>query len=130
MKRSRGGSSASGAQSCKCWAAMSSCAALKSWTIRRRSVGPQDVGITVLWTGVCHTDVHCARSEWGEEHFPMVPGHEITGVVCAVGDAVTKFKPGDAVGVADFVDSCRACSKCEEGREQFCRGAERRHMHW
>lgn len=101
---------------------MKSGGTLQPWTIRRRAVGLHDIGVEVRWVGICHTDIHCVGAEWGEEVYPMVPGHEITGVVTVVGDAVTKFQVGDRVGVGDFVDSCRLCSKCKEGRQQFCRG--------
>ena len=86
----------------------------------RRALGPNDVAIEILYCGICHSDIHQARDEWGGAIFPMVPGHEIAGRVTAVGAKVRKFKPGDLAGVGCLVDSCRACASCEEGLEQFC----------
>ena len=117
LKRSKGDSC-----TCRCMAAMKSGATLEPFVIRRRAVGKHDVGIDIRWVGICHTDIHCVRAEWGEETFPMVPGHEITGIVATIGTGVTRFKVGDPVGVGDFVDSCRACAKCAERREQYCTG--------
>jgi uncharacterized zinc-type alcohol dehydrogenase-like protein len=74
----------------------------------------------VSYAGICHSDIHQAREEWGPALFPMVPGHEIAGVVTAIGSAVTKFKVGDQIGVGVFVDSCRECSSCKSGLEQYC----------
>ena len=93
---------------------------LAPWTITRRPPGPHDVQIEIRYCGVCHSDIHQARGEWGGGIFPMVPGHEIVGHVGAVGDAVTRFKVGDRVGVGCFVDSCRECAACKDGEEQFC----------
>ncbi|MGB3049315.1 NAD(P)-dependent alcohol dehydrogenase, partial [Dokdonella sp.] len=93
---------------------------LAPWTITRRPPGPHDVQIEIRYCGVCHSDIHQARGEWGGGIFPMVPGHEIVGHVDAVGDAVTRFKVGDRVGVGCFVDSCRECAACKDGEEQFC----------
>lgn len=96
---------------------------LEPWTITRRAVGPNDVSIDIKWAGICHSDIHMAREEWSKgKPFPMVPGHEISGVVLAVGSDVASFEAGDAVGVGVFVDSCRACAKCREGKEQYCTG--------
>lgn len=89
-------------------------------SIERREPGANDVLIDIKFCGVCHSDIHQARGEWGGGIFPMVPGHEIVGHVAKVGDAVSKFKVGDTVGVGCFVDSCRACSACSAGEEQFC----------
>jgi uncharacterized zinc-type alcohol dehydrogenase-like protein len=94
--------------------------ALKAYSFERRDVGAHDVLIDIQFCGVCHSDVHQARDEWGRGIFPMVPGHEIVGVVSQVGSAVKKFKKGDNVGVGCIVDSCRHCHPCEEGLEQFC----------
>ncbi|HET9032123.1 MAG TPA: NAD(P)-dependent alcohol dehydrogenase [Dokdonella sp.] len=102
------------------YAAIEAKAALTPWTIERRAPGAHEVQIEIRYCGVCHSDIHQARAEWGGGIFPMVPGHEIVGEVGAVGSAVTKFKPGDRVGVGCFVDSCRECSACKEGEEQFC----------
>ena len=89
-------------------------------TIERRTVGPHDVQIEILYCGVCHSDIHQARNEWGNAVYPMVPGHEIVGRVMAIGDLVKNFKIGDLAGVGCIVDSCRSCSQCEAGEEQFC----------
>jgi uncharacterized zinc-type alcohol dehydrogenase-like protein len=88
--------------------------------IERRQPGPHDVQIDIAYCGVCHSDLHQVRSEWGGTIYPCVPGHEIVGHVSAVGSEVTGFKPGDAVGVGCMVDSCRHCPACEEGLEQYC----------
>jgi alcohol dehydrogenase (NADP+) len=89
--------------------------------IERREPGAHDVAIDILYCGICHSDIHQARNEWGGGSlYPMVPGHEILGRVSAVGGSVTKFKEGDLVGVGCFVDSCRRCSACDEGVEQYC----------
>lgn len=86
----------------------------------RRALRPRDVALDVLFAGICHSDIHQVREEWGPSLFPMVPGHEIIGVVSAVGDAVSKFKVGDRIGVGVFVDSCRECDHCRDGLEQYC----------
>jgi len=89
-------------------------------TIERREPGPRDVRIDVRFCGICHSDIHQAQGDWGAGIFPMVPGHEIAGVVAAVGAEVESFSEGDRVGVGCFVDSCRECEYCEAGEEQFC----------
>jgi uncharacterized zinc-type alcohol dehydrogenase-like protein len=89
-------------------------------TIERREPGDSDVVIDVLYAGICHSDIHQVRDEWGGSIFPMVPGHEIVGTVKAVGSKVKKHKVGDLVGVGCMVDSCRVCNPCEEHHEQFC----------
>ena len=89
-------------------------------TIERRAVGARDVAIRIDWCGICHTDIHIARNDWGGSHYPVVPGHEIVGTVTAVGDAVTAHAVGDRVGVGCMVSSCKDCSACEDGDEQFC----------
>ncbi len=86
----------------------------------RRNPGPKDVQIEILYCGVCHSDIHQVRDEWGGSIFPMVPGHEIVGRVTHVGNDVTKFKVGDLAGVGCFVDSCRTCENCKSGIEQYC----------
>jgi alcohol dehydrogenase (NADP+) len=89
-------------------------------TIDRREVGPKDVLIDILFCGVCHSDIHQARGEWGNSTFPMVPGHEIIGRVSRVGAEVTRLKVGDLAGVGCMVDSCGVCASCVRGHEQFC----------
>ncbi len=89
-------------------------------TIERRELRPHDVLIDIKFSGICHSDIHSAFDEWGGGIFPMVPGHEIDGVVEAVGAEVTKFAVGDRVGVGCFVDSCGECEYCLSGEEQFC----------
>ncbi|HEU4774791.1 MAG TPA: NAD(P)-dependent alcohol dehydrogenase [Lysobacter sp.] len=94
---------------------------LAPWTIERREPRAGEVLIDILYCGVCHSDVHQVRAEWGNSGiFPMVPGHEIVGRVARVGEGVQRFKPGDAVGVGCFVDSCRHCGQCRAGEEQYC----------
>lgn len=102
------------------YAAQSPTSPLAPWTFERRPVGPHDVRIDIRYCGVCHSDIHTARGEWGGTRYPIVPGHEIVGRVTAVGGAVTKWKVGDAVGVGCIVDSCRECTACQEHQEQFC----------
>ena len=86
----------------------------------RRSLGARDVLIEIMYCGVCHTDIHQVRNDWGNSIYPMVPGHEIVGQVKQIGAEVTKFKEGDYAGVGTFVDSCRTCRNCLQGVEQFC----------
>jgi len=95
-------------------------AALNQIAIKRREVGSHDVEIDILFCGVCHSDLHTARNEWHATVYPCVPGHEIIGKVIAVGNQVNKFNVGDSVGVGCMVDSCRSCSACREGLEQYC----------
>jgi uncharacterized zinc-type alcohol dehydrogenase-like protein len=102
------------------YAAASAKAPLAPFDFRRRDPRPKDVVIEILYCGVCHSDIHQVRDEWGRALFPMVPGHEIVGRVLKVGNAVTKFKPGDLAGVGCMIDSCRICESCKEGLEQFC----------
>jgi uncharacterized zinc-type alcohol dehydrogenase-like protein len=102
------------------FAAFSATTPLAPHTIPRRQPGHHDVEIDILFSGVCHSDIHQARNEWGGSTFPMVPGHEIVGRVTRVGDNVKKFKVGDLAGVGCFVDSCRTCYNCTSGEEQFC----------
>ena len=89
-------------------------------TIERRAPLADDVAIDILYCGVCHSDIHMVRGEWGEQLYPMVPGHEFVGRVTAVGPAVTRFSPGDYAGVGCMVDSCCACANCAAGLEQYC----------
>jgi uncharacterized zinc-type alcohol dehydrogenase-like protein len=86
----------------------------------RREVGAHDVALDIAYAGICHSDIHQAREEWGPAIFPMVPGHEIAGTVTAIGSSVTKFKVGDKIGVGVFVDSCRNCENCKQGLQQYC----------
>src|SRR5919112_6133360 len=88
--------------------------------IERRQPGPRDVAIEILYCGVCHSDLHTVREEWGGTLYPCVPGHEIVGRVARVGSGVQKFKAGDIVGVGCMVDSCRSCRSCRDGLEQYC----------
>ncbi|MDR3424386.1 MAG: NAD(P)-dependent alcohol dehydrogenase [Alphaproteobacteria bacterium] len=95
-------------------------APLSPYKFQRRDPRARDIVIDIKYCGICHSDIHQARDEWGRANFPMVPGHEITGVVTQVGAKVTKYKVGDKVGVGCFVDSCRVCDCCKKGFEQFC----------
>jgi uncharacterized zinc-type alcohol dehydrogenase-like protein len=104
----------------KAYAAHSATTPLEPWNFQRREVGPHDVQIEILYCGVCHSDIHQVRDEWGGSVYPMVPGHEIVGRIVKVGDHVTKFKVGDLGGVGCFVDSCRECHPCKSGEEQYC----------
>ncbi|CAM2914605.1 oxidoreductase, Zn-dependent and NAD(P)-binding [Legionella steigerwaltii] len=106
----------------KGYAAERAKAPLKPYSFVRRDVEKNDVLIDIHYCGICHSDIHQVKDEWGGSLFPMVPGHEIIGVVSQVGPLVTKFKVGDRVGVGCFVDSCRQCGSCHEGMEQFCEG--------
>ncbi|WP_111412477.1 NAD(P)-dependent alcohol dehydrogenase [Billgrantia lactosivorans] len=93
---------------------------LAPYRFERRRPRPDDVAIEILYCGVCHSDLHFARDDWGMSRYPVVPGHEIVGRVTAVGEQVTRFKAGDLVGVGCMVDSCRDCRPCRDGVEQFC----------
>ncbi|MDD2724712.1 MAG: NAD(P)-dependent alcohol dehydrogenase [Methylovulum sp.] len=93
---------------------------LVPFQFNRRELQPSDVHINILFCGVCHSDIHQARNEWGNASFPMVPGHEIVGKVINIGSAVTHFKIGDSVGVGCLVDSCRTCPECQDDLEQYC----------
>jgi len=93
---------------------------LQEMTIERRSVTANDVAIEILYCGVCHSDLHTARNDWGGTKYPAVPGHEIVGRVTQVGDGVTKFKVGDLAAVGCMVDSCKNCSSCDADLEQYC----------
>lgn len=104
----------------KGYAAQEAKAPLGPFEFERREVGKNDVLIDIKYCGICHSDIHQVRDEWGGSAFPMVPGHEIVGKVAAVGKSVQSFKPGDTAGVGCFVDSCRECASCREGLQQYC----------
>lgn len=104
------------------YAAPAAGAPLERTTVPRRAVGEHDVLIDIKYAGICHSDIHQARDGWGKGIYPMVPGHEIAGVVTEVGPGVTRFAVGDRVGVGCFVDSCRECEYCRQGLEQYCTG--------
>lgn len=101
-------------------AAFSASTALGPYSFERRDPKEHDVVIDIKFCGICHSDIHTVRSEWGSPLYPIVPGHEIAGVVRSVGSKVTKYKVGDSVGVGCFVDSCRQCQHCKENLEQYC----------
>jgi alcohol dehydrogenase (NADP+) len=103
-------------------AATSATEPLTKTTIERRDVGPHDVAFDIKFAGICHSDIHTVKAEWGEPNYPVVAGHELAGVVTEVGSEVTKFKVGDHVGVGCFVDSCRECDNCKAGYQQYCTG--------
>jgi alcohol dehydrogenase (NADP+) len=105
----------------KSYAATSPTDPLVPHPLERREVGPHDVLIDIAYAGICHSDIHTVREEWGPIAYPQVVGHEIVGHVREVGDQVTRHQVGDRVGVGCMVNSCRSCDQCEEGREQFCR---------
>jgi uncharacterized zinc-type alcohol dehydrogenase-like protein len=102
------------------YAAPSAKAPLERTTIERRALREHDVLIEIAYAGICHSDIHTVREEWGQAAFPIVPGHEVAGVVAEVGPGVTKYAVGDRVGVGCMVDSCRKCEQCLAGLEQFC----------
>ncbi|MDG6093572.1 NAD(P)-dependent alcohol dehydrogenase [Acetobacter sp. AN02] len=120
---------------CTGYAATAADRPLAPFTFERRDTGPDDVRIDILFCGVCHSDLHQARNEWGGTTFPCLPGHEIVGHVVETGENVRKFQKGDMVGVGCMVDSCRECESCREGLEQYCEegfvgtynGKDRRH---
>lgn len=102
------------------WAAQSATTPLAPFSFSRRDLHDHDVLVAIEFCGVCHSDIHSVRNEWGNAVYPMVPGHEIVGKVSAVGSAVTRFQPGDRVGVGVIIDSCRTCASCKAGEEQYC----------
>jgi alcohol dehydrogenase (NADP+) len=112
----------SGTLPTRAYAAQSPTSPLAPFSFERRKPGPRDVLIKIRYCGVCHTDIHFVRNDWGISMYPIVPGHEIVGVVESVGDHVRKFKPGDTVGVGCLVDSCRDCDNCQAGLQQYCSG--------
>ncbi|MDH6145213.1 MULTISPECIES: NAD(P)-dependent alcohol dehydrogenase [Kitasatospora] len=108
--------------SIKAYGATSATDPLVPLTIERREVGPRDIQIEIKYSGICHSDLHTVRGEWGDRPYPLVPGHEIAGIVTAVGSEVTKHAVGDRVGVGCMVNSCRECVNCRRGQEQYCLG--------
>jgi len=104
----------------KAFAAYDAETALRPFEFERKDVGPNQVQIEILYSGVCHSDIHTAKGDWGPAIYPLVPGHEIVGRIVKIGENVTKFSEGELAGVGCFVDSCRKCSSCLEGEEQFC----------
>ena len=104
----------------KGYAAQTKTSSLVPFPFERREPGPKDVMIDILFCGVCHSDLHQIRDEWGGSIFPMVPGHEIVGRISKIGKDVTHFKIGDLGAVGCFVDSCRECANCRDGYEQYC----------
>ncbi|HEX7859357.1 MAG TPA: alcohol dehydrogenase catalytic domain-containing protein [Verrucomicrobiae bacterium] len=102
------------------YAARDASGKLSPWSFERRPVGDDDVLIEIKFSGICHSDIHQLRGEWAPQKYPQVPGHEIAGVVAAVGKNVTRFKAGDHAGVGCMVDSCGTCDTCNQGEEQHC----------
>ncbi|KQQ11846.1 hydroxyacid dehydrogenase [Methylobacterium sp. Leaf123] len=103
------------------YAALDAASPLARFDFERRGLRPNDVAFEVLYCGICHSDLHQARNDWGWSEYPMVPGHEIVGRVTQVGAAVTRYREGDHVAVGCMVDSCRSCDQCRKGEEQLCR---------
>ncbi len=110
------------------YAATSATEPLTKTTIARREPGPHDVAFDIKFAGICHSDIHTVKAEWGVPNYPVVPGHEIAGVVTEVGSEVTKYQVGDRVGVGCMVDSCRECSNCQAGNEQYCKPGADLHL--
>ena len=102
------------------YGALSAKSNLVPFEFERRELGSHDVGFAIEYAGICHSDIHQVREEWGPALFPMVPGHEIVGTVTSVGATVKKFRVGDRIGVGVFIDSCRKCSNCTRGLQQYC----------
>jgi uncharacterized zinc-type alcohol dehydrogenase-like protein len=102
------------------YAATAAKAPLEPFEFNRRELGAKDVALDISYAGICHSDIHQVAEEWGPAIFPMVPGHEIAGIVTAIGSAVSKFAVGDKIGVGVFVDSCRTCTSCVRGLQQYC----------
>ena len=102
------------------YAALSAKAGLNAFNFERRKLGEHDVALDISYAGICHSDIHQVAEDWGPSIFPMVPGHEIAGVVTEVGNKVSKFSVGDRIGVGVFVDSCRTCESCLKGLQQYC----------
>mgnify|MGYP003341371112 FL=1 len=104
------------------YAATASGKPLEPFTFERRELRDNDVAFDINYAGICHSDIHQVREEWGPALFPMVPGHEIVGIVTAIGSGVSRFAVGDRVGVGVFIDSCRTCANCVKGLQQYCYG--------
>ncbi|TDE31192.1 MULTISPECIES: NAD(P)-dependent alcohol dehydrogenase [Flavobacterium] len=104
----------------KAYAAYDAETPLKPYSFDRKELGKKQVQIEILYSGVCHSDIHTAKGDWGPAIYPLVPGHEIVGRITAVGSEVSKFKVGELAGVGCFVDSCRTCPSCKSGEEQYC----------
>ncbi|WP_440135203.1 NAD(P)-dependent alcohol dehydrogenase [Chitinophaga sancti] len=104
----------------KGYAGMGEQGKLVPWNFERRAVGDNDILIAIKFSGICHSDIHTVRGHWGKQQYPLVPGHEIAGIVMAVGKNVTKFKIGDKAGVGCMVDSCMECESCKHGEEHYC----------
>ncbi len=104
----------------KGYAALAAKKPLEAYSFKRRDLRDTDVALDISFAGICHSDIHQAREEWGAAIFPMVPGHEIAGIVTEIGPKVTKFKVGDRIGVGVFIDSCRTCENCKNGNQQYC----------
>ena len=104
----------------RAYAALAAKTDLVPYEFERRELGSNDVALDISYAGICHSDIHQVAEEWGAAIFPMVPGHEIAGIVTAVGTKVTKFSVGDKIGVGVFVDSCRNCESCQKGLQQYC----------
>lgn len=102
------------------YAALQAKSELVPFEFERRAIGKEDVGFTISYAGICHSDIHQVREEWGKALFPMVPGHEIVGIVTEIGSDVTKFKVGDRIGVGVYIDSCKVCNNCTKGLSQYC----------
>src|SRR4051794_37308297 len=112
--------SAGATTTARAYGAPGASAPLEPVRIERRELGPKDVRIDIRFCGICHSDIHFTRGEWGAINYPAIPGHEIAGVVAEVGSDVTGFAEGDRVGVGCMVDSCRECENCTNGDEQYC----------
>lgn len=104
----------------KGYAARDTSGKLSPWSFERRPVGDNDILIEIKFSGICHSDIHQLRGEWGPQKYPQVPGHEIAGVVAAAGKNVARFRVGDHAGVGCMVDSCGTCESCKHGEEQHC----------
>ncbi len=103
------------------YAAYSSDAEMKPYHFERRALRANDVAIEILYSGICHSDLHTVNGDWGPQHYPLLPGHEIIGRVLEVGPEVSQYQAGDHVGVGCMVDSCQSCDQCDHGEEQYCR---------